>query len=115
VHAFDVLGDPIRRRLLDVLSEPGTAARPAGELTAIVMSEFGISQPAVSKHLKVLRDNGFATVEVDGNRRLYAVRTEPLSEIDAWLEKYRRFWTNRLDALDTEIARGRRGRGKKRT
>jgi DNA-binding transcriptional ArsR family regulator len=115
MHAFDVLGDPIRRRLLDLLSEPGIRARPAGELAAIVMGEFQISQPAVSKHLKVLRDNGFASVEVDGNRRLYAVRPEPLSEIDAWLDRYRRFWTNRLDALDTEIARGRRGRREEQT
>ena len=114
IHAFDVLGDPIRRRLLDLLSEPGTRARPAGELAAIVMSEFQISQPAVSKHLKVLRDNGFASVEVDGNRRLYAARPEPLREIDAWLDRYRRFWTNRLDALDTEIARGRTGRRKEK-
>ncbi len=114
MHAFDVLGDPIRRRLLDLLSEPGTRARPAGELAAIVMSEFQISQPAVSKHLKVLRDNGFASVEVDGNRRLYAARPEPLREIDAWLDRYRRFWTNRLDALDTEIARGRTGRRKEK-
>ena len=87
MHAFDVLGDPVRRRLLDLLSDPGTRARPAGELAAIVMSEFQISQPAVSKHLKVLRDNGFASVEVDGNRRLYAARPEPLREIDAWLER----------------------------
>jgi len=115
VHAFDVLGDPIRRRLLDLLSEAGTTARPAGDLTEIVMREFAISQPAVSKHLKVLRDNGFATVEIAGNRRLYAVRTEPLTEIDAWLEKYRRFWSNRLDALDTEVVRGRRGRREERT
>jgi len=115
MHAFDVLGDPVRRRLLELLAVPGSGAHPAGELTATIMAEFGITQPAVSKQLKVLRDNGFATVEVDGNRRLYAVRPEPLSEIDAWLDRYRRFWTNRLDALDTEIARGRRGRRKENT
>ena len=56
----------------------------------------------------MLRDNGFATVTVDGTRRLYAVDTEPLREIDAWLDRYRKFWTNRLDALDTELRRGRR-------
>ena len=115
MHAFDVLGDPVRRRLLELLSEPGVSAHPAGELTATIVAEFSITQPAVSKHLKVLRDNGFVTVEVDGNRRLYAVRPEPLTEIDAWLDRYRRFWTNRLDALDTEIARGRRGRRKEPT
>jgi DNA-binding transcriptional ArsR family regulator len=112
MHAFDVVGDPVRRRLLELLSEPGVTARSAGELTAAIMVEFGITQPAVSKHLKVLRDNGFATVEADGSRRLYAVRSEPLTEIDAWLARYRPFWTNRLDALDTEIARGHRARRK---
>jgi len=115
MHAFDVLGDPVRRRLLELLSEPGVPTHPAGELTATIVAEFSITQPAVSKHLKVLRDNGFATVEADGNRRLYAAAPEPLTEIDAWLDRYRRFWTNRLDALDTEIARGRRGRRKEPT
>jgi len=110
MHAFDVLGDPVRRRLLELLCEPGPRAHPAGELTAVIMAEFQITQPAVSKQLRVLRDNGFATVEADGNRRLYAVRPEPLTDIDGWLEGYRRFWTNRLDALDTEIARGHRAR-----
>jgi len=68
----------------------------AGELTEIAQAEFGITQPAVSRHLRVLRENGFAEVRADGTRRLYAVRTGPLQEVDRWIERYRGFWTNRL-------------------
>jgi DNA-binding transcriptional ArsR family regulator len=107
VHAFDVLGDPVRRRILDLLAE---GERAAGDVTAIVRTEFGISQPAVSQHLKVLRDNGFTTVRADGTRRLYTVDPAPLRDIDAWLDRYRHFWTQPLDALATEIARGKRRR-----
>ncbi len=73
-------------------------------------TEFGISQPAVSQHLRVLREAGFATVRPDGARRLYAVEPDPLREVDAWLDRFRAFWTPHLDALETEIARGRRQR-----
>jgi DNA-binding transcriptional ArsR family regulator len=107
VHAFDVLGDPVRRRILELLAEGET---PAGELSSIVQAEYGISQPAASQHLRVLRDNGFATVRAEGARRLYAVDTTPMQEVDAWLAGFRRFWTQRLDALDTELARGKRSR-----
>jgi DNA-binding transcriptional ArsR family regulator len=107
VHAFDVLGDPVRRRILELLADGELAA---GEIGAVVQAEFGISQPAVSQHLRVLRDNGFTTVRAAGTRRLYAVDATPLREVDAWLERYRRFWTQRLDALETELARGRRAR-----
>jgi DNA-binding transcriptional ArsR family regulator len=79
-------------------------------VTAVIRSEFGISQPAVSQHLKVLRDNGFATVRAEGTRRLYVVDPTPLREIDAWLDHFRGFWEQRLDALATELARGRRQR-----
>jgi DNA-binding transcriptional ArsR family regulator len=107
VHAFDILGDPVRRRVLELLAD---GERPAGAVGAIIQEEFGISQPAVSQHLRVLRESGFATVRADGARRLYAVGTEPLREIDAWLETFRRFWDQRLDALGTELRRGRRQR-----
>jgi DNA-binding transcriptional ArsR family regulator len=107
VHAFDVLGDPVRRRILDLLAD---GERAAGEVGGIIQEEFGISQPAVSQHLKVLRDNGFTQVRADGARRLYSVDPAPLQEIDIWLERYRRFWTQRLDALGTELVRGRRER-----
>jgi DNA-binding transcriptional ArsR family regulator len=105
VHAFDVLGDPVRRRILELLAD---GEQPAGGVTAVIQAEYGISQPAVSQHLKVLRDNGFTTVRPDGTRRLYAVRSEPLRDVDAWLDRFRRFWTPHLDALATELARGRR-------
>jgi DNA-binding transcriptional ArsR family regulator len=107
VHAFDVLGDPVRRRILELLAD---GERPAGELTAVIRDEFGISQPGVSQHLRVLRENGFTTVRAEGARRLYAVDPAPLQEIDVWLARYRRFWVQRLDALGTELARGRRSR-----
>jgi DNA-binding transcriptional ArsR family regulator len=105
VHAFDVLGDPVRRRILELLAD---GEQPAGAVSDAVRAEFGISQPSVSQHLKVLRESGFATVRADGTRRLYAVDAAPLQEVDAWLERFRGFWSQRLDALGTELARGRR-------
>jgi DNA-binding transcriptional ArsR family regulator len=107
VHAFDVLGDPVRRRILEVLAG---GERPAGSVGAVIEEEFGISQPAVSQHLRVLRDNGFATVRADGTRRLYAARSDALREVDEWIARLRQMWTPPLDALATEVARGRRAR-----
>jgi DNA-binding transcriptional ArsR family regulator len=107
VHAFDVLGDPVRRRILEILAE-GEAT--SGAVCAVIHEEFGISQPAVSQHLKVLREAGFATVRPEGARRLYAVNPAPLRDVDAWLDRFRRNWTPHLDALATELARGRRER-----
>jgi DNA-binding transcriptional ArsR family regulator len=107
VHAFDVLGDPVRRRILELLAEGELSA---GEITTVVRDEFGISQPAVSQHLRVLRDSGFATVRPDGARRLYAVDSAPFRDVDRWLQHFRAFWTQRLDSLETELARGKRER-----
>jgi DNA-binding transcriptional ArsR family regulator len=107
MHAFDVLGDPVRRRILDLLAG---GEQSSGAVTGVVRAEFGISQPAVSQHLRVLREAGFATVRPEGARRLYAVNPEPLRDVDDWLGTFRAFWAPRLDALDTEIARGRRQR-----
>ena len=107
MHAFDVLGDPVRRRILELLAD---GERSAGELGAVVQTEFGRSQPAVSQPLRVLRESGFATVRAEGTRRLYAVDAEPLREINTWLDPYRHFWTQRLDSLATELARGKRAR-----
>jgi len=107
VHAFDVLGDPVRRRILELLAD---GEQSSGAVCEVIRAEFGISQPAVSQHLRVLRDNGFATVRAVGTRRLYAVETAGLREVDGWLERFRAFWDNRLDALATELARGRRER-----
>jgi len=86
VHAFEVLADPVRRRILELLAG---GERSSGDLTAVVRREFGVSQPAVSRHLRVLREHGFATVLAVGNRRLYAVEAAPLREIDGWLDRHR--------------------------
>lgn len=93
MNAFDVLGDPVRRRILELLAEGELAS---GALAAVVQAEFGISQPAVSQHLKVLRDGGFATVRPEGTRRLYAVDAAPFRELDDWIDHFRRFWDQRL-------------------
>jgi DNA-binding transcriptional ArsR family regulator len=111
MHAFDVLGDPIRRRVLELLTD---GERTAGAITDVVRDEFGISQPAVSQHLGVLRTSGFVHVRVDGPRRLYSLDRIPLQAVDAWLDRFRRFWDQRLDALGTEIARGKRARRPRR-
>src|SRR6478672_4168634 len=107
MHAFDILGDPVRRRILELLAG---GELTSGAVTAVVQAEFGISQPAVSQHLKVLRDSGFATVRPEGTRRLYAVDSAPFRELDGWLEPFRAFWGQRLDSLETELARGKRER-----
>jgi DNA-binding transcriptional ArsR family regulator len=107
VHAFDVLGDPVRRRILELLAD---GELTAGAIGTTVQAEFDISQPAVSQHLKVLRDNGFTSVRPEGQRRLYAVNGAALRDVDEWLARFRGFWTPHLDALATEIARGKRQR-----
>lgn len=110
MHALDVLGDPVRRRLVELLADDEGGTVTAGDLTRAVTAEFGIGQPAVSNHLRVLRDAGFATSERQGSRRLYALSPRALDDVEEWLERHRRLWTRRLDALDTEVARGRRRR-----
>ena len=90
---FTVLADPTRRRILDLLRE---RARPVGELVDLL----GVSQPGVSKHLRVLREAGLVNVRPEAQRRLYELRIEPLVEVDAWLEPYRRQWASHLDALE---------------
>jgi DNA-binding transcriptional ArsR family regulator len=86
MHALDILGDPVRRRILELLAG---GERAAGELGAVVQDEFGISQPAVSQHLRVLRETGFARVRADGTRRLYAADPDRLREADDWLRRLR--------------------------
>ncbi len=100
-----MLGDPVRRRILELLV---AGERSSGEVVEVVGGEFGISQPAVSQHLRVLRENGFATVRPEGTRRLYAVDPTGVRQVDDWLEQFRGFWEQRLDALGTELKRGRR-------
>ena len=104
MEAFDVLGDPVRRRILELLA--GDEYR-SGDIVAVVQQEFDITQAAVSQHLRVLRDSGFATVRIDGPRRVYSLDSAPLREVDTWLERFRGFWEPHLDALATEIARGK--------
>jgi DNA-binding transcriptional ArsR family regulator len=94
--SFEVLAEPNRRRILDLLR---VADRPVGDL----VEELVVSQPAVSKHLRVLREAGFVEVRADGQRRIYRVRTEPLRAIDAWLAPYRRLWESRLDDLERHL------------
>src|SRR4051812_1883871 len=103
VDALAALADPTRRDLLALLAG---GERAAGELAA----RFPVSRPAISRHLRVLREAGLVTSRTDGKRRLYALDPRPLRELDAWLEPYRDLWAQRFDALGTEIARGRRAR-----
>ena len=111
MNAFDILGDPVRRRILELLSQGEHAS---GEVVEVISKEFGITQSAVSQQLKVLRQSGFATVRAEGTRRLYAVDARPLAEVDHWLAQFRRFWGPPLEALATEIARGNRVRRPRR-
>lgn len=97
---FEILAEPTRRRILDELRR---RERPVNDLVEIL----GISQPGVSRHLRVLREAGLVEVRRDAQRRLYRLRPEPLQEIDAWLEPYRQFWNARLDALEAHLDRQR--------
>jgi DNA-binding transcriptional ArsR family regulator len=96
ISTFDVLAEPTRRQILDLLLD---AERPVNDL----VSRLSITQPGVSKHLRVLREAGLVEVRIDAQRRLYRVRPEPLAEIDAWLAPYRRLWARRLDALEHHL------------
>ncbi|WP_433375158.1 ArsR/SmtB family transcription factor [Actinoplanes sp. CA-142083] len=100
---LQALADPSRRTVLEILrSQPATA----GELAAALP----IARPGVSRHLRVLREVGLVDVRQDAQRRIYTLRPEALVEVDQWLEPYRALWQNRLDALHTEIARGKKER-----
>lgn len=103
MNALVALADPTRRRIVELLAE---GERSAGDLAA----QFETSRPGVSRHLRVLREQGLVRARGDGARRLYSLDPAPLAELDDWLARYRGFWTNRLDALDTEISRRARRR-----
>jgi len=103
VDALAALADPTRRRIVELLAE---REHDAGELAAA----FTVSRPAVSRHLRVLREAGLVTARGEAQRRVYALEPAPLAEVDAWLARYRDFWTNRLDALDTQLRRAGRER-----
>jgi DNA-binding transcriptional ArsR family regulator len=96
VSAYGALAEPHRRQILDLLRE---RERPAGEL----VKRLELSQPGVSKHLKVLREAGLVTVRADGKRRVYSLRAEPLAEVDTWLSRYRAHWSEHLDALERHL------------
>jgi DNA-binding transcriptional ArsR family regulator len=95
---FELVAEPTRRRILDILRD---GERSVGEL----VERLSLSQPGVSKHLRLLRDAGLVDVRREAQRRLYGLRAEPLTEIDAWLEPYRRFWAGRLDELERHLDR----------
>jgi DNA-binding transcriptional ArsR family regulator len=96
IATFELLAEPNRRRILDLLRD---GERPVGEL----VDRLSMSQPAVSKHLRVLRDAGLVDVRVDAQRRLYRLRPEPLREVDAWIAPYRNLWEGRLDRLERHL------------
>jgi DNA-binding transcriptional ArsR family regulator len=98
-NTLEVLAEPHRRRILDVLRRGETSV-------GTLVEALGASQPLVSKHLRVLRDAGLVAVRVDGQRRFYRVRPEPLVELDAWLEPYRQLWNNSLDRLEAHLTEG---------
>lgn len=110
MHAFDVLGDPVRRRLLELIAAD---EKTAGEVTAVVVGEFGITQPAVSRQLRILRENGFATMRAVGTRRLYAIDATGFGDVQDWLSRVDSYWGTTLDALDTEIRRQNRAARKR--
>jgi DNA-binding transcriptional ArsR family regulator len=101
MDAFAALADPTRRQILELLAE--------GELDAgAIANRFPVSRPAVSRHLRVLREADLVDVRIDAQRRVYQLRPERFAHIDDWLSRYRGFWTNRLDALDVELRRSAR-------
>ena len=101
MNALAALADPTRRRILELLAD---GERSAGEIA----SEFRMTRPGVSRHLRVLREQGLVHARAEGQRRLYSLDPAPLAELDDWLARYRGFWTNRLDALATELRRRER-------
>jgi DNA-binding transcriptional ArsR family regulator len=108
--AFEILAEPNRRSILSLLA---ASERSVGEIER----ELGMTQPTVSKHLRVLREAGFVEVEVDAQRRLYRLRPEALHEVEAWLAPFRRFWSRHVDALEKHLERMERAsslKGKKK-
>jgi DNA-binding transcriptional ArsR family regulator len=96
MSAYSALAEPHRRQILDLLRN---GERSVGDLVA----SLKLSQPGVSKHLKVLRDAGLVNVRPEGKRRWYGLRAQPLAEVDVWLEPYRAYWSSRLDALEQHL------------
>jgi len=103
MNALGALGDPVRRRIVELI---GAGERTAGELVERIIDEFDLTQPAVSRHLRVLREAGLTSVRPSGTRRIYKVEPQPLRELEGWLDGLGRFWRQGLGALDTEVRRG---------
>ena len=106
MDALEAIGDPVRRRFVELL---GDGDLTAGELAGRASAEFGISQPAASRHLRILRETGLVTSAVDGKQRVYTLDRERLDAAASWFDGVLGFWSQRLDALETELVRGRRG------
>jgi len=102
--AFQILGDPVKRKILELLAD---SQHSSGEVVNVIRKQFGITQPAVSQHLKILRDTGFAQVREEGTKRIYSLDVSPLKEVDEWMSPFRNFFDTKLMALHTEIARGK--------
>lgn len=100
MDVFQAVADPVRRRLVEVLAE---GERAAGDLAERARADFGVSQPATSKHLRVLREAGLVENRVDGSRRIYRLRPSGITEIADWAERQATFWTDRLDALELDL------------
>jgi DNA-binding transcriptional ArsR family regulator len=101
MRTLEVLAEPTRRQIVELLAE---GERSAGEIA----SHFATSRPGISRHLRVLREHGLVRAREEAQRRLYSLDPAPLEELDKWLQQYRHFWVNRLDALETEIHRRRK-------
>lgn len=104
MDALEAIGDPVRRRFVELLAR---GEQPAGHLAELASGEFGISQPAASRHLRVLRETGLVVARVQGKQRVYALDPAGIDAAAAWFDGVRAFWDQRLDALETELARGR--------
>lgn len=105
MHAFDVLSDPVRRRTIELIAQREHAS---GEIVEVVEAEFGISQSAVSQHLRILRETGFAQVRKEGAKRWYSIEPSGFDDVEAWLDQLRHYWSSKMEALATEIERGKR-------
>lgn len=105
MQAFAILSDPVRRRILEQLRVQNLSS---GEVVSSVGEEFGISQSAVSQHLKILRESKFANVKIDGKRRIYSLEPSGFQDIDQWLAPFKRFWEPKFAALDEEVKRGKK-------
>lgn len=109
MNAFQILGDPVKRKILELLANSELSA---GEVVTDIRNDFGITQAAVSQHLKILREAGLAHVRGEGAKRIYVLDASPIREVDNWISPFRAFFQQRLNALHTEIARGKKENNK---